>query len=87
MGRSAGFGLRSEVIRAVPAVVRSGNLARWTFPVVCGVLGRRSERALGRRLKPGQVASVGMPQSSNIWREGNSAHEAHNLGRSPTFES
>lgn len=30
------------------------------------LLGRRRERALGKRLKPGQVSSVGIPQSSKI---------------------
>ena len=69
MGRWAGFKLRRDVSSVVPAAVRRGNLARITFPVVWEVLGRRSERALGRRLKPGHVASVGMPHSSKIWRK------------------
>ena len=68
--------------RAVPAVVRRGNLARIVFPGIWEVLGRRSERALGRRLKPGQVASVGMPQSSKIcrtieYRKVSTSEEAH----------
>ena len=67
VGRCAGLSDRRDVRRVVPAFVRSGNLARITAPVVWNVFGRRSERALGRRLKPGQVASVGIPQSSNIW--------------------
>ena len=67
VGLCAGLSDKREDRRAVPALVRSGNLARITAPVVWEVFGRRSERALGRRLKPGQVASVGIPQSSNIW--------------------
>ena len=67
VGRCAGLSDKSDVRRAVPAFVRSGNFARITAPVVWEVFGRRSERALGRRLKPGHVASVGIPQSSNIW--------------------
>lgn len=53
----------------VPARVKKGNLARMTAPVDFWVfvVGRRRERALGRRLKPGQDCSVGMPQSSKIW--------------------
>lgn len=66
VGRVAGFRLRREVRREVPAFVRRGNLARMTAPVVWDVLGSRRERALGRRLKPGHVASVGIPQSSKI---------------------
>ena len=67
VGLCAGLSDKREVRRAVPAFVRSGNLARITAPVVWEVFGRRSDRALGRRLKPGQVASVGIPQSSKIW--------------------
>ena len=68
VGLFAGFRDRREERRSVPEVVRKGNLARMTEPVVWGLLeGRRSERALGRRLKPGQLVSVGIPQSSKIW--------------------
>lgn len=68
MGRAAGSSESREERRSVPAAVRSGNLARMTVPVSFGldVAGKRRERALGRRLKPGQVDSVGMPQSSKI---------------------
>ena len=61
-------GLREskDVSRAAPALVKRGNLARRTAPVVCELIGRRSERAFGSRLKPGQVVSVGIPQSSKI---------------------
>lgn len=67
LGLCAGLSESREVKRAAPAFVRSGNLARSTAPVVCEVLGKRSDRAFGRRLKPGQVASVGIPQASKIW--------------------
>jgi hypothetical protein len=66
VGRLAGFRLRREVRREVPAFVRRGNLARMTAPVVWEVVGRRRERAFGRRLKLGQVASVGIPHNSKI---------------------
>lgn len=69
MGRTAGLSESKEESRSVPAAVRSGNLARMTAPVSFGldVAGKRRERALGRRLKPGHVESDGMPQSSKIW--------------------
>lgn len=67
MGLEAGFRLRREERREVPALVRRGKRARMMEPVVLGVGGRRRERALGRRLKVGQVEAVGMPQSSKIW--------------------
>lgn len=50
-----------------PALVKVGNLERTIEP--CAFLfpdGRRRDLALGRRLKPGQFSSVGIPQSSNI---------------------
>ena len=67
LGRLAGLRDRREVRSWVPLRVRKGNLARMTAPMVWEVRGRRRERALGRRLKFGQVVSVGMPQSSKIW--------------------
>ena len=66
VGLRAGFNARSEVRSSLPAPVRKGNLARMTAPTVCCVRGRRNDLALGRRLKPGQVSSVGIPQSSKI---------------------
>lgn len=66
VGRAAGLRARSDVKRALPAVVRKGNLARMTAPTVWEVWGRRRDFALGRRRKEGQVCSVGMPQSSKI---------------------
>ena len=68
-GLLAGFRESREMSREEPAVVRKGNLARRTEPVVWWVLllgGRRRDFALGRRRKDGQVVSVGMPQSSKI---------------------
>lgn len=66
-GRFAGFS-ESRLSRSdVPAFVNVGNLERMTLPEAPRwLLGRRSERAFGRRLKPGQASSVGMPQSSKI---------------------
>lgn len=55
--------------RALPAVVRKGNLDRMTVPTVWWVWGRRRALALGRRRKVGQLVSVGMPHSSKICRE------------------
>lgn len=58
----------SRLLRSnAPAFVRDGNRERMMLP--CAALldgGRRKVRALGRRLNPGQLSSVGMPQSSNI---------------------
>ncbi len=66
-GREVGFRERRAVRSWVPARVRKGYLARRTEPVLRGLDGgRRRERAWGRRLKPGQVVSVGRPQSSKI---------------------
>lgn len=53
---------------SLPAEARKGNLARMTAPTFCWVRGRRRDFAFGRRLKPGQFSSVGMPQSSNIYK-------------------
>lgn len=67
VGRFAGFKDRRLSSRDAPALVRIGNLDRTTLPAAPRwLLGRRSERAFGRRLKPGQLSSVGMPQSSKI---------------------
>lgn len=54
--------------RAVPVFVRlAENLTRMMLPeVALDAGGKRRVRACGRREKPGQVASVGMPQSSKI---------------------
>lgn len=65
VGRSEGFRERRLSSRDAPAFVKVGNLERMTLPdAPLWLLGRRRERAFGRRLKPGQVSSVGMPQSS-----------------------
>jgi hypothetical protein len=67
-GRLAGFSERRLSRRDAPALVRVVNLERTTLPEAPRwLLGRRRERALGRRLKPGQVSSVGMPHSSKIY--------------------
>jgi hypothetical protein len=67
VGRLEGFKDRRLSSKDAPAFVRIGNLERTTLPVAPRwLLGRRSERAFGRRLKPGQISSVGMPQSSKI---------------------
>lgn len=65
-GRFAGFRDRRESRRSDPTVVRIGNLERIREPVAWALDGRRRARALGRRRKPGQVSSVGRPQSSKI---------------------
>ena len=68
-GRLSGFSDSKRVKRMAPADVKKGNRARIMEPVV--VLtdnrGSRSAFALGSRRKPGHVASVGTPQSSNIF--------------------
>ena len=66
-GLFLGFSESRETKSSLPAAVRKGNLLRMTVPVFCAVRGRRRDRALGSRRKPGQVSSVGIPQSSNIW--------------------
>ena len=67
-GRFAGFSESKLSSRDAPAFVRVVNLERMTLPAAPRwLLGRRSERAFGRRLKPGHVSSVGMPQSSKIY--------------------
>jgi len=68
VGRRAGFRARRDVRSSLPAEVRKGNLARMTAPTFCCVRGSRRDFAYGRRLKPGQFSSVGMPHSSNICR-------------------
>lgn len=66
-GRFAGFKESKLSSRDAPAFVRVVNLDRMTLPAAPRwLLGRRSERAFGRRLKPGQASSVGMPHSSKI---------------------
>lgn len=66
-GRFAGFSESKLSSRDAPAFVRVVNLERMTLPAAPRwLLGRRSERAFGRRLKPGQASSVGMPHSSKI---------------------
>ena len=66
-GRFAGFSESRLSRRDAPALVRVGNLERTTLPEAPRwLLGRRRERALGRRLKPGQASSVGMPHNSKI---------------------
>lgn len=64
VGREEGFNERREARRAVPALVRRGNFARSRvlLGVVVGLGGRRSVRALGRRLKAGQLVRVGGPR-------------------------
>lgn len=68
VGRRAGSSDRRLLSRLAPAFVRVGNFNRMMLP--CADLaceGSRSERALGRRLKPGHISSVGIPQSSNTY--------------------
>jgi hypothetical protein len=66
-GRFAGFSESRLSRRDAPAFVRVVNLERMTLPAAPRwLLGRRRERAFGRRLKPGQASSVGMPHSSKI---------------------
>ena len=67
VGRWAGLSDRRDARSWFPEVVRKGNLARMTAPVVAELRGRRRALAFGRRLKPGQMSSVGIPQSSKTW--------------------
>lgn len=68
-GRFSGSRDSKRVSRVTPEDVRKGNRARITgpFAVLADTRGRRSAFALGRRRKPGHVASVGIPHSSNIY--------------------
>lgn len=67
-GRFDGFSESRLSSRDAPALVRVGNFERTTLPdAPLWLLGKRSERAFGRRLKPGQLSSVGMPQSLKIY--------------------
>lgn len=68
-GRFSGLRDSKRVSKVTPADVKKGNRARITGPVavLADVRGRRSALALGRRRKPGHVASVGMPHSSKIY--------------------
>jgi hypothetical protein len=66
-GRRAGFRARREFRRSAPEVVNNGNFERTTEPIFWGPGGKRRDFAFGRRRKPGQVSSEGMPQSSKIW--------------------
>jgi len=68
VGREAGLRARREESRAVPWVVRRGNLERRIGPLVVGLGlgGRRRVRALGRRVKEGQVVVVGRPRREKI---------------------
>lgn len=67
VGRFEVFSERRLSSKEAPAFVSVGNFERMTLPdAPAWLLGRRRVRALGRRLKPGQVSSVGMPQSSKI---------------------
>ena len=52
-GRCAGSRASREISSELPAVVRKGNLARRTEPVVWAVRGRRRDLALGRERKVG----------------------------------
>lgn len=66
-GRFAGLSESRLSSRHAPALVRVVNFERMTLPEAPRwLLGRRSERAFGRRLKPGHASSVGMPHSSKI---------------------
>jgi hypothetical protein len=64
-------GLRDNRLfsRFAPAFVRVGNLERSTLPWEAADIddGRRSDRALGKRLKSRHVDSVGIPQSSKVY--------------------
>ena len=67
LGLLAGLRERRLLSRLAPAFVRVGNLER--IMLSCAAfewVGSRNVRALGRRLKPGQLSSVGIPQSSKI---------------------
>jgi hypothetical protein len=66
-GLMAGFNASKLVSNALPEDVRKGNLALKTDPCVIGFLGKRNDRALGRRLNPGHDSSVGIPHSSKIF--------------------
>lgn len=68
VGLLAGFKDSREMRSSLPAAVKKGNLARMTAPTFCCVRGKRRDLAFGRRLKPGQFSSVGMPQSSKIYQ-------------------
>lgn len=67
VGRVAGFSPNRSFSKEAPDEVRMGNFERIMLPVWFFEGGRRSVRAFGNRLKPGQVSSVGIPQSSNIY--------------------
>lgn len=63
-------GLReSKLLRSeAPTLVRVENLERMIEPWLdFEAGGKRSVRAFGRRLKAGQLSSVGIPQSSRIY--------------------
>jgi hypothetical protein len=66
VGRREGFSARSELSSAAPALVSVGKRDLIMEPRVEVPEGRRRERALGRRLKSGQLVSVGVPQRSKI---------------------
>lgn len=66
-GRREGSSESRLSSKDAPALVKVGNFDRMTLPnAPFWLLGSRRERALGRRLKPGQVSSVGIPHSSKI---------------------
>jgi len=68
VGREVGFRAKREERRAVPWVVSRGNLERRIEPLLVGLGfgGRRRVRALGRRVKEGQVVLVGRPRREKI---------------------
>lgn len=66
-GRRLGSSERRSLSKPAPPLVRVGNFDLMMEPCAEELWeGRRSDRAFGRRLKPGQLSSVGMPHISKI---------------------
>lgn len=67
--------------KLAPAFVRVGNLDRTIEPRAALLFeGNLSERAFGSLLKPGQVSSVGIPQSSKICANVNKLANTYRIG-------